>query len=60
MGLSYLIFFAVGYWTAGLVIFTERVLLRRIPSSFNRKLLKIALLDLLVALVVLIFRFGGR
>ena len=58
MGLSYLIFFAAGYWMAGLVIYTDRML-RRVPSHFKRRMLRIGLFDLLVAFLVCIVKFGG-
>ena len=59
MGFDYLVFFAVGYWTAGLVIYTDRMI-RRVRIPFKRRMLRIALCDLMVALIVLIVKFGGR
>lgn len=58
MGLSYLIFFATGYWMAGLVIYTDRMLMR-VPSPFKRRMLRIGFFDLLVAFLVCIVKFGG-
>ena len=58
MGLSFLIFFAAGYWMAGLVIYADRML-RRVPSPFKRRMLRIGFFDLLVAFLVCIVKFGG-
>ena len=46
MGLSFLIFFAAGYWMAGLVIYTDRMLMR-VPSPFKRRMMRIGFFDLL-------------
>ena len=59
MGLSFLVFFAAGYWAAGLVIYSDRML-RKVRIPFKRRMLRIALCDLMVALIVLIVKFGGR
>ena len=58
MGLSFLIFYAAGYWMAGLVIYADRML-RRVPSPFKRRMLRIGFFDLLVAFLVCIVKFGG-
>ena len=58
MGLSFLIFFAAGYWMAGLVIYADRML-RRVPSPFKRKVTRIVLCDLMDAFLVCIVKFGG-
>ena len=58
MGLSFLIFFAAGYWMAGLVIYADRML-RRVPSPFKRRMMRIGFFDLLVAFLVCIVKFGG-
>ena len=58
MGLSFLIFFAAGYWMAGLVIYTDRMLMR-VPSPFKRRMMRIGFFDLLVAFLVCIVKFGG-
>ena len=60
MGLYFLIFFAAGYWTAGLVIYVDRMVFRRLRPTSNRRMLKLAFLDLMMALIVLIVKFGGR
>ena len=54
-----MIFFAAGYWTAGFVIYSDRML-RNVQIPFRRRMLRIALCDLMVALIVLIVKFGGR
>ena len=54
-----LLFFAAGYWTAGVVMYTDRML-RRARTPFRRRILRITLCDLIVALIVLIVKFGGR
>ena len=58
MGLSFLIFFAASYWMAGLVIYTDRMLMR-VPSPFKRRMMRIGFFDLLVAFLVCIVKFGG-
>ena len=60
MGLSFLIFFAAGYWTAGVVICADRMISQRMKPAFKRRMMRIALLDLMMALIVLIVKFGGK
>ena len=54
-----LLYFVAGYWMAGLVIYSDRML-RKVRIPFKRRMLRIALCDLLVAMIVLIVKFGGR
>ena len=59
MGLYFLFFFATGYWTAGLVLYADRML-RRVRVPFKRRMLKTALFDLVMGFLALIVKFGGR
>ena len=45
---------------AGLVIYADRMLIKRVPSAFKRRMLKIAFCDLFVGLLALIVKFGGK
>ena len=54
-----LLYFVAGYWMAGLVIFSDGMLVR-IRRPFRRKMLRIALCDLIVGMLVLILKYGGR
>ena len=57
--MNLLLYFVAGYWMAGLVIFTDGMLVR-IRRPFRRRMLRIAFYDLIVGMLVLILKYGGR
>jgi E3 ubiquitin-protein ligase DOA10 len=60
MGVYFLVFFAMGYFVAGFMIYADRVVIRLIHTPFHRKMTRIMLLDIVIAIVVMIVKLGGR
>ena len=59
MGVYFLLFFVTGYFVAGLVIYADRAVARRIHSSFRRKMMRMMLLYLVTVIAVMIVKAGG-
>jgi hypothetical protein len=50
----------MGYFVAGFMIYADRVVIRLIHTPFHRKMTRIMLLDIVIAIVVMIVKLGGR